>query len=410
MSHHSPFTLPEAKTHRGKRYIESLAPKVEESRKKVLMIHGNKVSQALKDFMVELRCVIGPAAIPFKKSNSVFPFEDPKPFEFFSFKNATPLFVLASHQKKRPHHLTFGRLFNHQLVDLFEFEVSGREMMNTRAASRIGGGHRPMLVFHGRLWDALPPFQRLRTILCDIFGGKAVPLCSVTGLDSVAVFSLAGPKDSAESASVSAAAITGADLTPFTLSMGIFSVPPRNLPTAALPAEMPEGAIPCPIGPLVPVGPMATLKFKRCKLGPDTVWRAALRQPKELAASRTAEGAAGHGKETEVKRKKKGNLQRDELGHLRGQLHIGKQDTRRGLATRTYKGTKDARKAARESAAEVATAPGPVKRPRGGDGTVGGATFGGSGVLTTDSAQRPARKRTRRSGGIVHGVQAEYAM
>jgi len=34
------------------------------------------------------------------------------------------LFVIGSHTKKRPNNLIFGRMFNHQLLDMFELGVT----------------------------------------------------------------------------------------------------------------------------------------------------------------------------------------------------------------------------------------------------------------------------------------------
>ena len=53
----------------------------------------------------------------------MLPFEDESSLEFLCQKNDAGLFVLANHNKKRPHNLTFGRIFDGHLLDMYEFGV-----------------------------------------------------------------------------------------------------------------------------------------------------------------------------------------------------------------------------------------------------------------------------------------------
>lgn len=62
-------------------------------------------------------------SVLFTKRNDIHPFTDFKPLEHFSTKNDTSLIVLTNHSKKRPHNLTFIRMFDHQVMDMVEFGI-----------------------------------------------------------------------------------------------------------------------------------------------------------------------------------------------------------------------------------------------------------------------------------------------
>ena len=58
-----------------------------------------------------------------KKHSDCHPFDDPTSVEFLCSKADASLFFLASDSKKRPHNLTFGRLFDYQVLDMVEYGV-----------------------------------------------------------------------------------------------------------------------------------------------------------------------------------------------------------------------------------------------------------------------------------------------
>jgi ribosome production factor 2 len=65
-----------------------------------------------------------PDATNFSKKNDIHPFEDVSSLEFFAEKQDASLFVVGTHNKKRPNHLTFARMFDHKLLDMVEVGVS----------------------------------------------------------------------------------------------------------------------------------------------------------------------------------------------------------------------------------------------------------------------------------------------
>lgn len=71
-----------------------------------------------------------PNAVHFTKKNEIKPFEDEEKLEFFSNKNDASLLVIGTHLKKRPHNLTFARMFNHQVLEMFELGVEKMQAMS----------------------------------------------------------------------------------------------------------------------------------------------------------------------------------------------------------------------------------------------------------------------------------------
>ena len=60
-----------------------------------------------------------------KKNKDIIPFEDTSKIEFICKKHNASLFTIASHSKKKPHNLVFGRLFDGELLDMIEFGIVG---------------------------------------------------------------------------------------------------------------------------------------------------------------------------------------------------------------------------------------------------------------------------------------------
>lgn len=70
-----------------------------------------------------------PNAISFSKKNAVRPFEDASSLEFWAQKNDASLFVVGQSTKKRPHGLTFVRMFDHRVLDMCEVGIEGWKSM-----------------------------------------------------------------------------------------------------------------------------------------------------------------------------------------------------------------------------------------------------------------------------------------
>jgi ribosome production factor 2 len=65
-----------------------------------------------------------PDSTNFAKKNVIHPFDDASSLEFFAEKQDVSLFVVGSHSKKRPNHLTFARTFDYKILDMVELAVT----------------------------------------------------------------------------------------------------------------------------------------------------------------------------------------------------------------------------------------------------------------------------------------------
>ena len=106
-----------AKTARGRRALEKMAPKLNENPRTALVLRGQKTSALVNQALTDLYMLKKPFSKHFTRHNAVHPFEDPTPLEFLCQKNDASLFAFGTHSKKRPHNLVLGRMFDHHLLD-----------------------------------------------------------------------------------------------------------------------------------------------------------------------------------------------------------------------------------------------------------------------------------------------------
>ena len=90
--------------------------------------------------------------------------------EFLCTKNNTAFFSLSSHNKKHPMDLTLGCLYDHQLLDSFEFEVTNFIPMSYfKESTTINSDLKPIIIFQGELFESDFNYDRLKKFLIDYF-------------------------------------------------------------------------------------------------------------------------------------------------------------------------------------------------------------------------------------------------
>ncbi|KAF6004736.1 rRNA-binding ribosome biosynthesis protein rpf2 [Cyanidiococcus yangmingshanensis] len=180
------------RTKAGKRALERRAPKLEENPKRLLVLRASKTSQTAVDGVRALACMKKPLVTVLNKRNEIRPFEvgGEASLEFLLQKSDCSLFVLATHQKKRPHGLILGRSYDSRVLDMIEVGIESLETKDqVRAAVKpmASVGTKPCLCFLGDAWSAEPHGQRLRNFFLDFFRAYDLSAVNLAGIDRAIV-------------------------------------------------------------------------------------------------------------------------------------------------------------------------------------------------------------------------------
>lgn len=112
------------------RYLKSVAPQINEGTKCALLLKGTRCNEIMGLVLKDLRAMKAPDSKLLTKKNEINIFEDASSIEFLCTKNDSSVFALASHNKKRPNNLIFGRTFDNQILDAMEVGVENYKSLN----------------------------------------------------------------------------------------------------------------------------------------------------------------------------------------------------------------------------------------------------------------------------------------
>jgi ribosome production factor 2 len=173
-----------------------------------------------------------------------------------------------------------------------------------------------MIHFASELFDTHPRYVQLKSLLMDFFNAETVNSICLPGLEHVISVTV-GPSPPQQAPSIALAGTQQED--------------PKNLPKVHLRTYtiklLPSGTR-VPRVELTEMGPSLDLSLRRCQEADPELWKAAMKRPK--LKKQDIEKGLG---------KKKKNMEVDEMGDLRGRVHIAKQDLNK-LQTRKMKGLK----------------------------------------------------------------------
>ncbi|XP_067950842.1 ribosome production factor 2 homolog [Watersipora subatra] len=278
------------KTQQGRRALELREPKIVENNKKTMVMRGGKTSESINNALKDLYSLKKPEAVMLSKKNDARPFEDETHLEKMSKKLDASLFLYGSHTKKRPNNLVIGRMFNHQVLDMFELGADNYQSLASFANSKTSMGSKPCLIFNGADWDSTAEYQRLKNLFVDFFRGPAIEKIRLMGLEQ---------------------ALT------FTLSEG--KIYARNYKIL-----LKKSGLRTPRVELEEIGPSFDFVIRRHKLASDHMYKDALKIPRT------------------IKPKKKKNISHDVFGSKLGRVHMQKQDVKK-MQIRKMKGLKATR-------------------------------------------------------------------
>ncbi|KAJ6493668.1 Brix domain-containing protein [Mycena vitilis] len=306
------------KNARSKRALDARLPKEVEDARTTLFVRGTHTGEVLNAVMRDLMALKRPHAIAFSKKNDIHPFDaastSTASLEFWAAKNDASMFVLGQTTKKRPHGLTFVRMFDNRVLDMLEVGVESFVSMNDLKTPKSTPGHKPLMHFAPDLFDTNPRFAQLKSILIGLFNGEVIDSICLAGLEYVISVSL-GPSVPAP-----------ATMYPNLVTEDLSTLPTIHLRTYT--TRLLASGTRVPRVELTPMGPSLDMKLRRHTPADPELLKQAMRTPKL--------------KKTDVEKglgKKRKNLEVDEMGDLRGRVHVGKQDLGK-LQTRKMKGLK----------------------------------------------------------------------
>ena len=180
------------KTRAGKRALERRAPKLNENPKRLLGVRAMKASRVAVECVRDLLALRKPDAVWLTRRNELRPMDtDTEPsLEFLLQRNDCSLFMLASHQKKRPHNVMIGRAFDGRVLDALELGIQDYRSAQSFRGQGVAGavlGTQPCMCFLGEAFQTSALHERIRNLLLDVFHGQAVSAVNLAGLDRVVV-------------------------------------------------------------------------------------------------------------------------------------------------------------------------------------------------------------------------------
>ena len=168
-----------------------------------------------------------------------------------------------------------------------------------------------MMHFASELFDTHPRYIQLKSLLMDLFNGQVVESICLPGLDHVISVTV-GP-------SPAMVAVGGHD--------DLKALPKVHVRMYTV--SLVRSGTRVPRVGLTEMGPRLDLSLRRWQEADPEMLKAAMRRPK--IKKQDVEKGLG---------KRKKNVEVDEMGDVRGRVHVGKQDLER-LQTRKMKGLKE---------------------------------------------------------------------
>ncbi|KAG7439197.1 Brix-domain-containing protein [Guyanagaster necrorhizus] len=304
------------KNARSKRVLDARMPKEVEDVRTAIFVKGTHTGEVLNGVMKDLMALKRPAAVSFSKKNDIHPFDSASSststssLEFWANKNDASLFLVGQSNKKRPNGLIFVRMYDGRVLDMLEVGVEEFTGMADFKTPKSTPGHKPLMHFASELFDTHPRFMQLKSMLMSFFNGEEVDEICLPGIEHVISISLA----------------------PTPPSLNTTSDTPTSLPKVHLRTytiRLLSSGTRIPRVELTPMGPSLDMVLRRHEAADAEMLKQALRRPK-LKKKEVEQGLG----------KKRKNMEVDEMGDLRGRVHVGTQDLSK-LQTRKMKGLKD---------------------------------------------------------------------
>ena len=175
-----------AKTRKGQKILKARDGEEEEGTKRSVWMKGNKSSEVVSGALKALHKMRDPDfSVLLTKSNKTYPFDDITKVENHCVKHDAGLFGFGMHQKKRPHNLILGRVYNEKMLDMFEFGVS--EFKDLVKCS-FETGLKPVLLFQGEHFDYDERLSLVKNLFIDFFHTRVMESADILAMTRTIVF------------------------------------------------------------------------------------------------------------------------------------------------------------------------------------------------------------------------------
>jgi ribosome production factor 2 len=268
-----------AKTHKGKMYLDSLLPKLVEDPKQALFINTNNSNDIMRMILNDLFISRREFSKKLSKKENIHNVDENKAdLEYLCNKNNTAFFTFTNDTKKKPLDITFGIIFNNQILDSFEFEVTNYIPIEYFSKDiQISSQMKPVIIFQGEIFETEYSYDRLKNFFVDYFKQIDIETTTISDLRRIIIISCNSGTD--KIIKIRNYQVNG-------------NIKKGNLDNLEL----------------TEIGPSLNLKERHFNLADDETYKNSRKQPKAL------------------KPKKEKNIETNLLGVKRGRIHMQKQN------------------------------------------------------------------------------------
>ena len=282
----------EPKTAKGKRIVAARGSVIHEDEKLCTFLRGKNCSGEVSKLMVDLMTLKKPLAVTKKKDANLYPFQDSSIIERVAKLSNTNLVVLGESSKKRKACLVFMRMFNEQLLDALEINITNYQPASSfKGVEGCAVGAKPLIVFQGAGFSMSDtPLARAKNMFLDVFKGADPKGLSLQGIEhSIVITETEGGK----------------------MLFRVYKIEKKRGDSANVPRiEMVE------------MGPSFDFTLGRERLPDFTLWKSSM---KKATKTSTTSATLVDG-EAPKKKKTNKNISTDGLGRTIGRIHMGRQD------------------------------------------------------------------------------------
>ena len=175
---------------KGWKRLENRQPKIIENPKKAIFIRGRNTSQLQRNVCEDLALYKRPYVIKFNEKHEITPFDDESAFEGYCKTLDASLFCLMSHNKKRPHCLTFIRMYDGHVLDMEEMMVVEYKPIKEFEGVKPPAATRLMYSFNGSEFETDQHLRMFKNMIVDFYRNEVNEKLVVDEITAMMVFTV----------------------------------------------------------------------------------------------------------------------------------------------------------------------------------------------------------------------------